>query len=333
MAPFPREWRAALADAARGAADDRRIMVLPGQPFGAYRWGQTFDPPIAPALTRHPVLQRTVDHYADPRAVQLQGAVDDLVQQGRLVPGQLGPLLEHLGVGQVLVAADGLPQQSGESPPATIAESLQDQPGFERAAAVYGPTRRYAPLRGQGGPSVALPDLRRYATPGDRGPGVVRLNAADRSMVLDGDGNGIAELAATAGLSPSQALFYAGDLDRDAIHEMVRLGATLVFTDSNRRRRLTASVVRGNVGPTLGRRGDRPRRPGLRPVPEARDERPDGRRYAGLSILRGPAPPARYSGAGAPSLRRLRRADRYDVVRPRAAASLRVPRADSPPTA
>ena len=288
----PGQWRAALTDAARGAPDDGRIMVLPGQPFGAYRWGQTFDPPIAPALTRHPVLQRTVDHYADPRAVQLQGAVDDLVQQGRLVPGQLGPLLGHLGVGQVLVAADGLPQQSGESPPATIADSLRDQPGFERAVAAYGPTRRYVPLRGQGGPSVALPDLRRYATPGARGPGVVRLNAADRPLVLDGDGNGIAELAASAGLSPSQALFYAGDLDRGAIREMVRSGATLVFSDSNRRRKLTSSLVRGNVGPTLPA-GEAIARgvPAFDLFPAQGTNGQTVADYTDLSILRGPAPP------------------------------------------
>jgi hypothetical protein len=248
---IPRAWRSALADAARTSPGDRRIMVLPGQLFGAYRWGETVDPTIAPVLTRHPVLQRTVDHYADPRAAQLQEAVDDLVQQGRLVPGQLRPLLELMGVGQVLVAADGRPEQTGESSPATIAESLRDQRGFERVTSVYGAFRRYAPLDAQGGPSVELPDLRRYATPGQRGPRAVRLAATEGSTVLDGDGAGVAELAATADLSPSAALFYAGNLDRRAIRSMVRTRATLVFSDSNRRRRVAPSLIRGDLGPTL----------------------------------------------------------------------------------
>ena len=58
----------------------------------------------------------------------------------------------------------------------------------------------------------------------------------DGSVVLDGDADGIAQLAADRRASPaSRALFYAGDLDRGAIREMVRSGAALVFSDSNRR--------------------------------------------------------------------------------------------------
>jgi arabinofuranan 3-O-arabinosyltransferase len=285
----PGPWRSAMADAARATPEDRRILVLPGQLFGAYRWGETFEPPIAPVLTRQPVLQRTVDHYADPRAVQLQGAVDDLVQQGRLVPGQLGPLLEHMGVGEVVVAADGRPERSGESPPATIAETLRDQPGFERPAGAYGPVGLYAPLRGQGGPPVELPDLRRYDTPGERGPGAVRLHATEGAVVLDGDGNGIAGLAASGGLRPGQALFYAGDLDRRAIRDRVRSGAALVFSDTNRRHRLTPSVIRGDVGPTLSADESLPRdAPRYDLFPEQGTSAQTVVEYSGLATLRAP---------------------------------------------
>jgi arabinofuranan 3-O-arabinosyltransferase len=289
---IPAVWRTGLSDTVRATPPDRRIMVLPGQLFGAYRWGQTFDPPIAPALTRRPVLQRTVDHYADPRAVQLQEAVDDLVQQGRLVPGQLGPLLDLMGVGQVLVATDGRPDQSGESPPATIAESLRDQPGFDRVARAYGSSRRYFPLAGQGGPPVRLPDLRRYETPGSAAPGYVRLHAAQRSTILDGDGNGIAELAATTGALSDAALFYAGDLDPRAIRDMVRSGATLVFSDSNRRRRLTPSLIRGDLGPTLTAEDAIPRDvPSFDLFPGRRASEQTVAEYSDLVYLRSAAPP------------------------------------------
>ena len=75
-------------------------------------------------------------------------------------------------------------------------ESLRDQPGFERPAAAYGASRRYAPLRGQGGPDVELPDLRRYTTPGNRGQegqeqvllrnDLESLESAGRSLMPDG---------------------------------------------------------------------------------------------------------------------------------------------------
>ena len=53
--------------------------------------------------------------------------------------------------------------------------------------------------------------------------------------MLDGDAQGVAELAADGGLAPRRALFYAGDLDRSRLVDLVAGGASLVFTDSNRR--------------------------------------------------------------------------------------------------
>ena len=89
----PPAWPQALGDATRAAGPDARTMVFPGELFGWYRWGGTMDP-IGPPLERRPVAIREVVPYADQRSAQLQTAVDDLVQQDRLTPGQLGPLLD-----------------------------------------------------------------------------------------------------------------------------------------------------------------------------------------------------------------------------------------------
>ena len=43
-----------------------------------------------------PVLVRSNTRYADPRSAQLLASIDDLVQQARLLPGQLDPLLRLL---------------------------------------------------------------------------------------------------------------------------------------------------------------------------------------------------------------------------------------------
>ena len=245
----PASWPAAMRDAERATPADRRIMVLPGQQFSAFRWGRTMTP-LAPALTRRPVLQRSVARTSGGRAAQLQDAVDDLVQQRRLVPGQLTPLLEWLGVGQVIVAADGWPGQSAEAAPTAIADALRGQPGFDRPAGRYGPSRVATPAVGDTGARLAVPALRRYDTSPRAAP-VVRLKPLEGTTVLEGDGNGLAALAAAGRLDARRAVFYAGDLTREQIAEQVRSGADLVLTDSHRHQILNPSNILGAAGPIL----------------------------------------------------------------------------------
>jgi hypothetical protein len=143
----PLSWRAAIADLDRTTPRDHRGLVIPGELFGWYRWGGT-DDAVGPALAHRPLLIRQIDRYADPRSAELQAAVDDILQQARLVPGQLGPLLGLMGVGQVLVAADGKRVRDGALDPVGVANALAAQPGFDRAAARYGRPRRVLPAPG-----------------------------------------------------------------------------------------------------------------------------------------------------------------------------------------
>jgi arabinofuranan 3-O-arabinosyltransferase len=248
---IPPAWRAALRDASRTTPPDHRIMLLPGELFGFYRWGETVSS-VAPALSKRPLLVREVVPYADPHAADLQTSVDDLIQQGRLVPGQLSPLLQLMGVGQVLVASDALPTQSGGLDPALLTQALAGQQGFQRPAAAYGAVHTYVPPPGRSGSPVRLPDLRRYSAPAAGSPGIVRVHPRSDAVVLDGDAQGIGELAAAGGLTPVRALFYAGDLDRATLAGLVSGGAQLVFTDSNKRRVVGPDLLRANQGPILG---------------------------------------------------------------------------------
>ena len=188
--------------------------------------------------------------YADPHAADLQNSVDDLIQQGRLVPGQLSPLLELMGVGQVVVASDSLPVQSGALDPASLAQALGTQPGFQRPAASYGAVRTYVPPPGRSGAAVRLPELARYDTPA-AAPGIVRVQPQPtpscstatlrvlRSWppMLVSPLSGRSSMPATSTLDPGRP---------------TRSGAALVFTDSNRRRVVGADLLRANQGPILG---------------------------------------------------------------------------------
>ena len=60
-----RRGRAATADAGRTAPRDHRLMVLPGELFGSYRWGSTYTS-VAPALTKREVLIREIERHAEP---------------------------------------------------------------------------------------------------------------------------------------------------------------------------------------------------------------------------------------------------------------------------
>jgi hypothetical protein len=247
----PRYWPQALADANRTTPAGQRLMILPGQLYPWYRWGGTGSA-IGPAISKRPVVVRDVLRYADPRSSQLLASVDDLVQQGRLVSGQLVPLLRLMGIGQVLVATDGRIDQTGESSPASVSRALSaGMFAPNRATQSYGERSRFLPATGLGGPAVDLPDLRRVALPGG-GPGIVRLHSASRPTVLDGDADGVATLAAVGALDPRRALFYAGDLTRQQTADQVRHGADLVLSDSNRRRIVSGVRVTEDQGPTLG---------------------------------------------------------------------------------
>ena len=66
------------------------------------------------------------------------GDFDPLLRRAelRLRPGQLPPLLDLLGVGDLVVAADGDRSRSGEAPAGDVARLL----GPLRGAAAYGPS-------------------------------------------------------------------------------------------------------------------------------------------------------------------------------------------------
>lgn len=248
----PAHWRSALADAERDTPAGRRVAVLPGELFGYYRWGDTMDP-IGPALSERPLLIREIVPYAERRSSQLQEVVDDLVQQDRLVPGQLERLLGLLGAGTVLVPADGRPERSGALEPARAERALAQEPWLRRPARSYGPRLASRPADGWGGEALELPALRSFRIGG--AADAVRVHPLSGTTVLDGDAHGIAALAAHGRL-PSGALRYAGDLGPAELRRELERGGTLVLTDSNRRRVVNSARLRLRYGPTLGPEDD-----------------------------------------------------------------------------
>ena len=284
----PAHWRDAIADADRDTPRDRRVAVLPGELFGYYRWGDTMDP-IGPALARRPLLIREIVPYADRRSSQLQEVADDLVQQDRLVPGQLGRLLKLMGAGTVLVPADGRPERSGALEPARAERALSEEPWLGAPAGSYGARLRATPAHGWGGGALSLPSVRRYELPG--AGSAVRAHPLSGVTVLDGDAHGVASLAAHGAL-PAGAFRYAGDLSPAELRDTLERGGTLALTDSNRRRVVNSARLRLRYGPTLGPEDDiSPDSPTFELFDRESNDRRTIALYSGLSALESPIQP------------------------------------------
>ncbi len=249
---IPSAWTQAGHDLDRTLAPNSRAVILPGQVFAHYRWGGTVDA-ILPRLTRRPVAVRYETPYSDPHAYDLLYTLDDLVQQDRLYPGELRPLLGLMGAGAVITGSDDDIGRSGAVDPETAA-SVLDRQGLGRPAKAYGPVRRFPAPAMELGPSGELPQVRRYDLPVTRG--LVHVDTMGSPTVVDGGAAGVAGLAALGGLPRRAPLLYAGDLSGAELRRTAAAGADVVVTDSNRRQRFLPEFTGQNLGRVLA--GDEP---------------------------------------------------------------------------
>ena len=244
---IPSAWVNAASDLDRQLPANGRALVLPGELFSFYTWGGTVDP-ILPALSRRPVAERSEVPYSDLRATDLLWAIDGLVHQGRLLPGQLSPLLQLIGVRSVITGTDSDLARSDAPAPADVAQTLASQPAFVRPTRSYGPVRAFTPTA-EPGARILLPQVRRYDLPTARG--IVHVEPRQAPIIVDGSAGGIAQLAAFGGLAGGRAVQYAADLARGRLRAALASGGTVVITDSNRRRAFVAGSLEQNVSATL----------------------------------------------------------------------------------
>ena len=246
----PKPWVDAVKFSTKTAPENTRIAILPGSTFSDYSWGNA-QMSVAPGLTDRPVLIRQIVRSSSTDAAQLLEVTDNLLQQGRLMPGQLNPLLRLMGVGQVLVGTDASPVRNEEVDPARVEAQLQTQIGFHKPIASFGPPMLFAPPGDRGGESFTLPQVRAYSAPLPATPGIKRVQVSDAPVVLDGDASGVLSMAAVGSLDPGRALFYSGSLTHASLSKLNADRPTLVFSDSNRRTLVIPSLLTANTGPTL----------------------------------------------------------------------------------
>jgi arabinofuranan 3-O-arabinosyltransferase len=228
---IPSGWTEAGHGLNKTLEANTRAIVLPGQIFAYYTWGGTLDA-ILPRLTNRPVAVRYETPYSDLHAVDMLTTIDDLVQQNRLLPGELRPLLRLIGVGAVITGADDDIRLSGALDPNAAAQVLAGQ-GFGTPDDSYGQVKQHPAASGDIGPTLALPEVRRYNVSGSRG--IVHVDPAQDPTVVDGGAQSLADMAAFGTLPSTAAIFYAGDQSGARLRALAASGANLVVGDSNRR--------------------------------------------------------------------------------------------------
>ncbi len=242
----PTAWSRVAADLTARPANSR-ALVEPGQLFAFNTWGGTIDEAL-PALTSHLVASRYIVPFADLRSVALQWKVDDLIGQRRALPGQLPPLLDLMGVGDLVLAADRDRGRGGGAPLATVLDELRAGGVATTAVHGYGPLTVAPPAAGTIAPTRDVPEIQRVELPTG---GIVRILPRAPSTIVDGDASGIAQLAAFGQLDPNRPLRYAADLSGAELRGAARAGATVAITDSNRRQVFVAARLVQNRGAVL----------------------------------------------------------------------------------
>jgi arabinofuranan 3-O-arabinosyltransferase len=263
--------------------DGTRVLELPGSDFAAYRWGNTVDP-VTPYLMDRPYVARELIPYGAPASADLLNALDRRLQEGVFEPTSLVPVARLMGVGHVVLRNDLQHERYRTPRPRSLWRDMTSPrpPGLGEPAA-FGPSTPNRPV-----PRLPLVDEIELATPpaAPHPPRVaafpvtgsvpiVRVEDDAAPILVDGDGEGIVDLAAAGLLRVGVPVHYAATADDATLQR-----GTLVVTDTNRLRARRWGTVRENTGYTEAR--------GLSPL---RDDPGDAR----LDVFGGGAPDDAYT--------------------------------------
>ncbi|MFM7060105.1 MAG: alpha-(1-_3)-arabinofuranosyltransferase family protein [Actinomycetes bacterium] len=257
----PGYWRDAIAEvSARDGSS--RVLELPGSDFASYRWGSTVDP-ITPGLTDRPYVARELIPYGSAPSADLLNAYDRRLQEGTYESQITAPIMRYLGVGDILVRNDLQTDRYNLVRPRQVWRDFSAPQGGLEAPRVFGDLIPGAAVY----PQV---DEQALAFPPDEGdpppvavvpvtdPGaIVRARSVRGTVIIAGDGDGLIDAAASGLVDGRQLVRYSASMTPAEIRAAVRDGATIVVTDTNRRRGRRWSTVRDTMGATE-QAGERP---------------------------------------------------------------------------
>ena len=233
----PAAWLEAAA-ALDASSQEHRVLMLPGQEFGAFRWGYTVDPPL-PGLTDKPLVTRDLLPLGSPGAMDVLYALDNRIQTGAIEAQSIAPVARLLGVDTIWVSNDIAFDRFRTPHPELIAAVLESRPEGLGAPVAYGEPQPNTPvLEMVDEELLAVGDIGRPLPPVELVPVVDPqpiIRAATEVVVVAGSGDGVVEAAAAGLLDGDEAILYAADLEDGELASLPP-GTVVVVTDSNRDR-------------------------------------------------------------------------------------------------
>ncbi len=234
----PAAWREAAA--ALDAGDtSARVLQLPGQEFGAFRWGYTVDPPL-PGMTDKPLVTRDLLPLGSAPAMDLLYALDDRFQTGTAEPAEIAPVARLLGADTIWVTGDAAFERFRTPRPELVADMFAagvPGAGTPRSLGTAVPNAPDAPDVDE--QSVSDPRVGQPVAPVELVPiadptPVVR--AKEDVVLVAGSGDGLVDAAGAGLIDGHELVRYTGSLRGDELKQAASAASEIIVTDSNRDR-------------------------------------------------------------------------------------------------
>ena len=234
-----------------------RVYAIPGNNFGAQRWGETIDT-VYPGVMSRPFVTHEQQIMGSLPTADVLEAVDGPVQDGTMDWNTLGPMSSLLSAGDVLVQYDQAFERFDTPQPQVLAAQLATTPPGLSQPVSYGTPRPNVSLL----PYFDVGSLALPANPGWTAPMVsytvnnprpiVRTESTATPLVVAGDANGIVGASSVGLLTGNPAILYSGTLDTNPVlrRQTLRKPANLVVTDTNRKQGYRWNSLNQNTGYT-----------------------------------------------------------------------------------
>ena len=234
-----------------------RVYAIPGNNFGAQRWGDTIDT-VYPGVMSRPFVTHEQQIMGSLPTADILEAVDGPLQNGMMDWTTLGPMSSLLSAGDVLVQYDQAYERYDTPLPQTVAAQLTTVPPGLTDPVPYGAPRPNVSLL----PHLDEGSLALAANPGWTAPlmsytvtdprPIVRTESPTLPLVVAGNANGVVAASSVGLLAGNPTIFYAGTLDTNAALRQQTLSkpAHLVVTDTNRKQGYRWNSLNENTGYT-----------------------------------------------------------------------------------
>lgn len=251
-----------------------RVLEIPGEDFASYRWGTTVDP-ITPGLMDRAYVARELVPYGTLPSAQLVAAFDYTMQGSMLSPDALAPMARFMAAGDLNVRSDLTYERYLLVRPRQLWQLVQAATGLGKPTGFGGtspnvPDPRFPLLDEQElGADPALPNPPKVAMIPVQDPeNILKLASPQNPVVVIGDSFGLIQGANAGLLSGHELVFYGGTFadDTTGLRKQLARGATILLTDTNRKRGQRWGTVYDNYGYTETANEKLPDDPGNQPM-------------------------------------------------------------------